>query len=207
MGVTDFGTSDETKGELAAEICALLAFAAIKNNDQVGLLIFTDRVEKFIPPKKGKNHVLRVVREVLFHKPVHRGTSIPAAVEHIMKVLKRKSVVFLLSDFLPPSGMRRPLSVLNNRHDLIALRIRDNRELEMPAVGLVQFQDPETGEVVFVDTYDKKFHRRYAQMAEALDKETTSMFKQLKIDTVDIRTGRPYIEAMVQLFKRRSLRQ
>src|SRR5690606_7956998 len=146
-GSTDFGTSEQTKGELAAEICALLAFSAIKNNDRVGLLIFTDRVEKFIPPKKGKNHVLRVVREVLFHKPMHRGTNVPAAVEHVMKVLKRKSVVFLLSDFIPGARLRRPLSALNNRHDLIALRISDVREHDLPAMGLVQFHDPETGQV------------------------------------------------------------
>lgn len=206
-GSTDFGAADQTKGELAAEICALLAFAAIKNNDQVGLLIFTDRVEKFIPPKKGKNHVLRVVREVLFHKPMHRGTSIPAAVEHMMKVLSRKSVVFLISDFMPTSGIRRPLSALNNRHDLIALRVRDSRELALPPMGLIKLRDPETGQSVFVDTFDKRFRKRFEDMALKQEAEVTHLFKQLKIDSVDIQTGRPYIEAMVQLFKRRALRQ
>lgn len=206
-GSTDFGTADMTKGELAAEICALLAFSAIKNNDRVGLLIFTDRIEKFIPPKKGKNHVLRVVREVLFHKAMHRGTSVPTAVEHVMKVLKRKSVVFLLSDFLPGAGLRRPLSALNNRHDLIALRISDDREQELPAMGLVQFHDPETGQVIFVDTYDANFRRKYKQVTGKAVREVEHLFKQLKIDSVDVRTGKPYIEAMVQLFKRRALRQ
>lgn len=206
-GSTDFGTAGQTKGELAAEICALLAFSAIKNNDRVGLLIFTDRVEKFIPPKKGKNHVLRVVREVLFHKPMHRGTEVGAAVEHVMKVLKRKSVVFLLSDFIPGTRLRRPLSALNNRHDLIALRITDAREQEMPAMGLVQFQDPETGEVLFVDTFNADFRRRFAEVTGAVAQEVKHLFKQLKIDSVDVRTGEPYLEAMVQLFKKRALRQ
>lgn len=206
-GSTDFGTADQTKGELAAEICALLAFSAIKNNDRVGLLIFTDRVEKFIPPKKGKNHVLRVVREVLFHKPIHRGTSVGAAVEHVMKVLKRKSVVFLLSDFMPGARLRRPLSVLNNRHDLIAVRISDPRESELPSIGLVQFHDPETGEVLFVDTFKADFRRRYTEVVEKAAHDVTHLFKQLKIDSVDVRTGKPYIEALVQLFKRRALRQ
>ncbi len=206
-GSTDFGTADETKGELAAEICAILAFSAIKNNDRVGLLIFTDRVEKFIPPKKGKNHVLRVVREVLFHKPIHRGTSVPVAVEHVMKVLKRKSVVFLLSDFLPSTGLRRPLSALNNRHDLIALRISDPREFDLPAMGLVKFQDPETGHVIYVDTFDAGFRRRFSQITHKSDKEVKHLFKQLRIDSVDIQTGRPYIESMIQLFRRRALRQ
>lgn len=206
-GSTDFGTVDQTKGELAAEMCALLAFSAIKNNDRVGLLIFTDRIEKFIPPKKGKNHVLRVVREVLFHKGMHIGTSIPVAVEHVMKVLKRKSVVFLISDFLPGSGLRRPLSALNNRHDLIAVRIRDPREGEMPAMGLVQFRDPETDQVFFVDTFKADFRNRYAEVTDRVSKEVSHLFKQLRIDSVDVQTGKPYIEAMVQLFKRRALRQ
>lgn len=206
-GSTDFGSSDESKGELAAEICAILAFSAIKNNDRVGLLIFTDRVEKFIPPKKGKNHVLRVVREVLYHKPYHRKTSVPAAVEHIMTVLKRKSVIFLLSDFLPGNGLRRPLAALNNRHDLIALRIRDARESELPAMGLVQFQDPETGEIAFVDTFDRRFRQRFADLARKQQQEISSVFKQLRIDCVDVTTGQPYIEAMIQLFRKRALRQ
>jgi uncharacterized protein (DUF58 family) len=206
-GSTDFGTTEQTKGELTAEICALLAFSAIKNNDRVGLLIFTHRVEKFIPPKKGKNHVLRVVREVLFHKAYHRGTSIPVAVEHIMKVLKRKSVVFLLSDFLPGTALRRPLAALNNRHDLIALKIRDAREFDMPAMGLVQFHDPETGETFFVDTFDARFRKGYKEVTERANKGVSHLFKQLKIDSVEVQTGQPYIEAMVQLFKRRALRQ
>jgi len=205
-GSTDFGSGEHTKGEVAAEICALLAFSAIKNNDRVGLLIFTDRVEKFIPPKKGKNHVLRVVREVLYHKPAHKGTSVSTAVEHILRVLKRKSVVFVLSDFLPVKGLRKPLAVLNGRHDMIALRLRDPREMELPPMGLVQFQDPETGELVFVDTFNDHFRREFRRQMLEIDNEVVTLFKQMKIDWAEIDTERSYMEPIVQLFRRRALR-
>jgi uncharacterized protein (DUF58 family) len=204
-GSTDFGTRDRLKGELAAEICALLAFSAIKNNDRVGLLIFTDQVEKFIPPKKGKNHVLRVIREVLFFRPAHRGTNIPAAIEHLTRVLKRKSVVFLISDFFG-EHLRRPLSVLNQNHDLIAIKIRDRRELEIPPMGFVPFEDPETGEVVFVDTFSADFRGKYRAAAAQMENELQSLFRQLKIDSVRIDTGESYIEPIVELFRRRAHR-
>jgi uncharacterized protein (DUF58 family) len=204
-GSTEFGSKERLKSELAAEICALLAFSAIKNNDRVGLLVFTDRIEKFIPPKKGKNHVLRVIREILFFRPEQRGTNIPAAIEHVMKVLKRKSVVFLLSDFVA-QNLRRPLSVLNQNHDLIALKIRDAREMEIPGVGLVPFEDPETGEVVFVDTFSAHFRRAYRTLAERMHEEIETLFKQLRIDHVNIETDRPYLDPIVQLFRRRAHR-
>lgn len=204
-GSTDFGTSDKLKSELGAELCALLAFSAIKNNDRVGLLIFTDRVEKFIPPKKGKNHVLRVVREVLFYRPQYTRTNIPAAAEHLMRVMKRKSVVFLISDFIG-ENLRRPLSVLNQNHDLIAVRVRDPRELEIPAMGIVPFEDPETGEVFMVDTFDRGFRKAYEQSVRQRDTETEHLFKQLKIDFIAIDTDKPYLDRIVQLFRKRASR-
>lgn len=204
-GSTDFGSGDSLKSELAAEICALLAFSAIKNNDRVGLLIFTDRVEKFIPPKKGKNHVLRVIREVLFYRPEYHKTDIPAAVEHIMHVLKRKSVIFLISDFYA-EHLRRPLSVLNQNHDLIAVKLRDPREMEIPPVGFVPFEDPETGEVVFVDTFNPEFRRRYRKEMERNEQQLDELFRQASIDSVDVVTGKPYLEPIVELFQRRALR-
>ncbi len=204
-GSTEFGSGDRLKGELAAELCALIAFSTIKNNDRVGLLIFTDKVEKFIPPKKGKNHVLRVIREVLFFKPEGRGTSIAAAAEHVMRVLTRKSVVFLISDFLG-GQVRRPLAVLNQNHDLVAVKIRDPREMEMPAIGLAAFEDPETGEIVFVDTMNAGFRRRFAESAVKMHDETRQLFKELKIDFVEIRTDRSYIDPIVELFRRRASR-
>jgi uncharacterized protein (DUF58 family) len=205
-GSTDFGSSERTKGELAAEICALLAFSAIRNNDRVGLLIFTDRVEKFIPPKKGKNHVLRVLREILVYQPEHRGTNIPAAIEHLMRLLKRKSVVFLLSDFIGAEELRRPLSVLNGTHDLIALRIQDPRESELPPMGFAPFEDPETGEIVFVDTFNPRVRRAYAEAAARNRAAIQQLFRQLRIDVAEIDTDKPYLDPIVQLFRRRAHR-
>lgn len=205
-GSTDFGSSERTKGELAAEICALLAFSAIRNNDRVGLLIFTDRVEVYIPPKKGKNHVLRVVREVLYHKPEGRCTNIGAAIQHVMRINKRKAVVFLISDFIGAEDVRMPLSVLNKTHDLVALRIRDPRELELPPIGLVPFQDPETGEVVFVDTFSRRARDRYKQAVERSNQAVEQTLKQLSVDVAEIYTDRPYMEPIVQLFRHRAHR-
>ncbi|MCX7020280.1 MAG: DUF58 domain-containing protein [bacterium] len=205
-GSTDFGSGERLKSELAAEICALLAFSAIKNNDRVGLLIFTDRVEKFIPPKKGKNHVLRVIREVLYFSPTGRGTDIPAAIEHVMRVLNRKSVVFLISDFFA-ENIRRPMSVLNKNHDLIALRMRDPREMELPPMGIVPFEDTETGEVLFIDTFNPEFRRRFRETAERGQYNTEMLFKQLKVDYANIdSTTKSYLDPIVQIFRRRAQR-
>jgi uncharacterized protein (DUF58 family) len=205
-GSTGFGSGERTKGELAAEICSLLAFSAIRNNDRVGLLIFTDRVEKFIPPKKGKNHVLRVIREVLAYEPKYSGTNIPAAIEHLGRLLKRKSVVFLLSDFIGAEELRKPLSVLNRTHDLIALRIRDPREAELPPMGFAQFEDPETGEVVFVDTFNPRVRRAFAEAAERNNAAVQQLLRQLKVDVAEIETDKPYLDPIVQLFRRRAHR-
>ena len=205
-GSTAFGSGERTKGELAAEICSLLAFSAIRNNDRVGLLIFTDRVEKFIPPKKGKNHVLRVIREVLAYEPQHTGTNISAAIEHIGRVLKRKSVVFLLSDFIGAEELRRPLSVLNRTHDMIALKIRDPREAELPPMGFAQFEDPETGEMVFVDTFNPRIRRAYAEAAQRNHAAVQQLLRQLRVDVAEIDTDKHYLDPIVQLFRRRAHR-
>jgi len=205
-GSTDFGSGERTKGELAAEICSLLAFSAIKNNDRVGLMIFTDRVEKFIPPKKGKNHVLRVIREVLVYQPEGRGTDIPAAIEHLMRLLKRKSVVFLLSDLIGAQELRRPLSVLNRTHDLIALKIRDPREGELPPMGFAPFEDPETGEIVFADTFNPRVRRAFIEAAQRDNAAVQQLLRQLKVDVAEIEADKPYLEPIVQLFRRRAHR-
>ena len=204
-GSTEFGSVEHLKSEIAAEICALLAFSAIRNSDRVGLLIFTDKVEKYIPPKKGKNHVLRVVREVLFFRPTHRGTSFPAAAEHALRLLKRRSVVFLVSDFIA-SDLKRPLSLLNQRHDLIALRLTDPRELDIPAVGIVPFEDPETGETHYVDTNSARFRRAYADEARRWQDSTTQLLRKLRIDHADISTDKSYLDPIVEIFRRRAMR-
>lgn len=204
-GSTQFGSVAQFKCDLAAEVCSLLAFSAIKNNDRVGLLLFSDRVERFVPPKKGKNHVLRVIREVLGHEVRRSATNIPTAIEHAMRVLKRKSVVFLISDFRA-EGLRRPLAVINGRHDLVAVRIHDERERELPAAGFVAFEDPETGETIWADTFDAKFRELFAAAVARNNADLETTFKQLRVDNAVVEVGKPYLEPIMRIFRRRSSR-
>jgi uncharacterized protein (DUF58 family) len=202
---SDFGTQEQAKGELAAELCALLAFSAIKNNDRVGLLIFTSEVEKFIPPKKGRKHVLRVIREVLYFKPERSGTDIPAALEYLNRVLKRKGVVFLISDFMD-QDFQRALSIANNRHDLIAARITDPRELELPPAGMIELEDAETGERVLVDSYDSDIRRTFASYSREDREKLERTFRTMGIDSIEVMTDRSYVEPLVRLFRSRAKR-
>lgn len=203
-GSTDFGTAGATKGETAAELCALLAFSAVKNNDRVGLLAFTDRVEAFLPPKKGRNHALRLVRDVLTLRPEGRGTDIAGAADHAMRALGRRAVVFLVSDFAGGELPRRKLAALNKRHDLVAVRVNDRRETEMPDCGLVAFEDAETGRVAWIDTGDAAFRKRFAETAAAGRDATLKALRELKVDVADVETGKPAIDALVRLFRRRA---
>lgn len=201
----EFGSTEQMKGEIAAELCALLAFAAIKNNDRIGLLIFTDEVEKFIPPKKGRIHVLRVIRELLYFRPEHQRTDIPIALEFINKVLRRKSVVFLVSDFLS-ENFKHALNIANNRHDLIAIKITDPRELALPAIGMIELQDAETGERVLIDTYDRSVRSNFAKTSRQENTALATMLKSLNIDFIDIATDRPYVDPLVKFFRQRAKR-
>lgn len=201
----EFGTSEQMKGEIAVEICALLAFAAIKNNDRVGLIIFTDQVEKFIPPKKGRKHVLRVIRELLYFKPENKKTNIPTALEYLNKVITRKSVVFLMSDFMS-NDLKKPLSVINNKHDLVAISVTDPRELELPSIGFIELEDAETGEMIFIDTFDSALVKEFAQISHKEKSELEQLFKSLRIDHVNIMTDKPYIDPLIKFFKSRAKR-
>jgi uncharacterized protein (DUF58 family) len=198
----DFGTIRRMKGEVAAEIAAVLAFSAIRNNDKVGAIIFTDRVELFIPPKKGKKHVLRVIREMLFFRPAGRGTDVGEALDYLSRVVRRRAVVFLISDFVSPD-YTRPLRVANRRHDLVAITVTDPAEDEIPAVGLVHFVDAETGRAEIRDTSSARFrteHRR-ARTDFLASRERT--FRKYGVDRIDARTDRPYTEPLVAFFRRR----
>lgn len=207
-----FGNEQNTQADealkrnYAARIAALLAFSAIQNNDRVGLLLFTDRVEKFIPPRKGRNHVLRVVLELLDHKPQGRHTDVTVAVEHAMKMLPHKSVAFMISDFMDNRRLQRPLSIMNKTHDLIAVRVGDVREWELPDVGVITLQDPESGQVVDIDTTDRKLRSAYNKAVESARGETATIFSRQKIDSVDLANGAPYLTPIVQLFKKRASR-
>jgi uncharacterized protein (DUF58 family) len=204
-GSTRFGSVRQFKQELAAELAALFAFSAITNNDKVGLVIFTDRIELALPPRKGKRHVLRVIREILNHEAVGRGTDIPLALDHLNKVTRRRTVAFLLSDFMA-ADMRRPLRVANRRHDLIAVVLEDPREMELANVGLLACEDPETGETVVVDTSDARTREAFRRAREAARAERDRTLRALDVDTVNVRTDLPYTKALLRFFRERERR-
>ena len=197
-----FGSEDRLKNEFAAEICAVLAFSAIKNNDRVGLAVFTDEVEKVVVPKKGRKHVLRVVRELLFYRPRKRGTSIREGMEYLLRLLKRKAVVFVVSDFLD-SGFEKPLRSLARRHDVVLMRITDPRELELPSVGLIRLEDAETGRREVVDTSSRTVRDRFAALVADRRREQDAQFKAARVDCVDLRVGSSYIEPLMAFFRMR----
>jgi uncharacterized protein (DUF58 family) len=201
----DFGTVRRLKNELAAELAALLAFSAIQNNDRVGALIFTNVVEKYIPPKKGRKHVLRVVREVLAYEPIHRQTSIETAIRYLNNVLRKKSVVFLISDFFD-QGYEKSLRVANQRHDLVALPINDPRDTDLPDVGILQMLDPETGEMLWVDTSLKRIRDQYRKLAMGFVEARNRVFLRNRIEFVDIYTHQPYDVPLVKFFRQRAKR-
>ena len=202
----NFGTRMRMKGDVAVEICALLAFSAIKNNDKVGLILFSDRIEKFVPPRKGRRHVLRVLRELLYHRPDRRGTDIRMALEYLTHVTRRRAVVFLVSDFLA-GGFGRALTIAGRRHDTIAVRVRDRRETELPAIGLVEFEDAETGERFVVNTSDRRFREAFRRDRAAAEKELEHTLRHGKVDLIDVRVDQPYVQPMMRFFKERERRR
>ncbi|MFH2054582.1 MAG: DUF58 domain-containing protein [bacterium] len=200
-----FGTRSQLKSEMAAEICGLLAFSAIRNNDKVGMIIFTDEVEKFIAPRKGSAHVLRLIREILYFKPVGRSTNIAGALEYFSRVVKRRSVVFLISDFLG-AGYAKDLQVANRKHDVIALQMTDEREAKLANFGIIEFEDAETGEVIAIDTSDSVFRRQFTQRAEEIETSLSQAFSRLAVDFVKLTTGQDYIHPLASFFKMRERR-
>lgn len=200
-----FGSYEKFKSEIAAEICALIAFSAIKNNDKVGLLIFTDEVEKYIPPRKGRSHVLRVIRELLYFKPQSTQTNIANGLEYLLKGLKRRSIVFIVSDF-DDDNFIKPLRVLNRKHDAVAIQILDKREKDLPPIGLVKMQDAETGDEIWVNTLDKKFMKLYADYIGEKREKFSKEAKMMDLDLIQIDTAESYVEPLVRFFKMRERR-
>lgn len=199
----DFGTAEQMKGEIGVEICALLAFLAIQNNDRVGLVIFTDEVEAFIPPKKGRKHVLRTIRELLYFRPSRRGTNIEGALDYLNRVTTRKSVVFMVSDFLA-DGYEAALRVAARRHDLVAVVLEDPRERALPEVGIVELEDAETGEEILVDTADPELRALFARYSAEAAARRERLFRSVGIDRVEIRTDASYVDALMRFFKVRA---
>lgn len=200
-----FGSVARPKVETAAEVAALLAFSAIKNNDRVGLILFTDRVEKFVPPKKGKGHVLHVVTEILEAKPTHTGTNLNEALTLLGNISRRRAVAFVVSDFLA-SGYEHALRLASKRHDLIPIQIVDPREEQLPDVGLALFEDLESGELIELDTSDPRVREAYQTQATRERARREQTFKRLKLDSATIRTDRTYVEPIAALFRLRQKR-
>jgi uncharacterized protein (DUF58 family) len=201
----DFGTGLQRKHELAAEIAALLAYSAIKNKDKVGLIAFSDRVERYLPPRKGAQHVLRLIREVLYLQPAGTGTDLGAALEDLDRLARRKSVVFILSDFLT-TGYERALRRVARRHDVIAVTLRDPREMELPDAGMVYLRDSESGAAVLVDAGNRSVRRKYRADALAREDARRRLFGDCGVDEIYLRTDQPYVEPLLRFFRQRSRR-
>jgi len=200
-----FGTVDQFKSELAAEIAAVLGFSAIKNQDKVGLILFSDHVEKYIAPKKDKSHILRVVREVLFHEPEGTGTSLQSGLDFLMNVAKRKSVVFLISDFLD-DGYWKSLKLANRKHDMIGIRIGDPAEVELPDLGLIKVNDPETGEQFWADMSSVSDRKDLSQSIKEKWDQFENECGRSRFDVINVGTDKDYVEPLMTYFRRREKR-
>lgn len=200
-----FGSTTRSKAEVAAEVTCLLALSAIKNEDKVGLVLFSDRIEKSIPPRKGRTAVMRLVREVLAAEETRRGTDIAAALRFLNNVQKRKAVVFLISDFMD-TDYERELRVASKKHDIICCTVSDPREAELPDVGLIQVEDPETGELIVVDTGSPAFRRQFGERAQREGEALRALLRRLKTDTIEVSTDRPFIDDVRKLFRQRQVR-
>ena len=200
-----FGTAPQTKAEVAVEMAALLALAAVRNNDRVGLIAFSDQIERFVPPQKGSQHVLRLIRELLYLHPEHHATDITSAVQFVSRIARRRSVVFLISDFLA-GDYEAALRVAARRHDIIAVSLTDPRETDLPDAGLLELEDPETGQRVVVDSGDAGARRRYAEAAERRSEERRRLLGTVGVDEVPVLTDRPYVQSLMAFFQARARR-
>ena len=197
-----FGTGESLKSDIMIELASILSFSAIKNNDKVGLLLFSDKIEEFIPPKKGKRHVLRVIREMIYHKAKDRKTDISIALEHIQKVLKRKSIIFLLSDFWDDS-YQQTMKLINKKHDLINIQILDKAEIAIPKLGMVKFHDAETQKSAWIDTNNKQVQNISTKYIQNKNKVIKEFCKKNKIDFISIDTAEGYLNPLEQFFSTR----
>ncbi len=200
-----FGTIEKTKQQVAAELSAILAFSALKNSDKVGLILFTDKIEKFVPPRKGRSHVLRIIREVLSFEPEGKTTNLKAALEYLNSTIKKRSIVFLLSDFMD-SGYEKILRIIGKKHDLIGVVLNDKRESEIPKMGLIKLTDAETGEERWVDTSSIKVQNRLKEVRQNMIRQRKSLFISSRLDSIEVQTGDDYVKPLVQFFRLRERR-
>ncbi len=202
-----FGTKQQLKREVITEICAVLSFSAIQNNDKIGLIFFSDQVEKFIPPKKGKGHILRIIRELLTFEAEGKGTNIEVVLKFMTNAIKKKSTAFLLSDFIDEGDFKHALKIANKKHDLVALKIYDQRERELPNIGLVPLRDAESGKIRMIDTSNKSVRENFAKKSVDFHSEIEDTFKKSGIDFTNIASGESYIKPLMNLFKKRESRR
>jgi uncharacterized protein (DUF58 family) len=200
-----FGTKDKTKQQIAAELSAILSFSALKNNDKVGLILFTDKIEKFVPPRKGRKHVLRIIREVLSFEPEGKTTDIRKALEYMNNAIKKRSIVFLLSDFID-EGYEKILRIIGKKHDLIGILLKDEREYNIPKIGLIKFSDAETGEERWIDTSDRKIQESFRRKRSEEIQRLKQLFNSSRLDKIEIETGKDYIKPLIQFFRIRERR-
>ncbi len=198
----EFGTQKQLKQELITELCAVLAFSAIQNNDKIGVIFFTDKIEKFIPPKKGKTHILRIIRDLIEFKPEHKKTDIKQALKYLTNVIKKRSIAFVISDFMAPDFIDA-LKIANKKHDIVALRIYDKREQQLPNMGLIKFVDAETGILKWIDTSDKNVRIHFAAASKKHETFLKEIFSKSGVDSANINTSESYIKPLMNLFKRR----
>ena len=198
----NFGTKNKFKRELVTEISAILAFSAIKNNDKVGVLFFSNKVEKFIPPKKGKTHILRIIREVLAFKPKGKGTNISVCLKYFNSVMKKRSICFILSDFISRS-FKKPLKIASKKHDVIALRVYDKREETLPNIGLIPMQDAETDDIIFVDTSSKKIRSIFQKRKKEENNNLKKLLPSSGVSMININTSEDYVRPLINFFKKR----
>lgn len=198
-----FGTQKQQKQDLITELCAVLSFSAVQNNDKIGVIFFSDKIEKFIPPKKGKSHILRIIRELIDFTPESKGTNLEIALKYMTNVIKKKSIVFLISDFYDQHPFNDALKIANRKHDLVALRVLDKHEQNLPDVGMIKFMDNETGQVIWINTGDKNFRKQFEMNRLKYEDSLKDAFNRSGIDYTNIYTNESYIVPLMNLFKKR----
>ena len=198
-----FGTHTQFKQDLITELCAVIAFSATQNNDKIGVIFFSDKIEKFIPPKKGKSHILRIIRELINIEPVNTGTNISLVLKYLTNIIKKKSIAFLISDFYDTHSFTDAMKVANKRHDLVALRVNDKHEQQLPDVGLIKLKDNETGKYMWIDTSDAAIRKKLQINQLQYDAELKSAFNRSGVDFTTIYTDEGYVKPLMNLFKKR----
>lgn len=207
-GSREFGTSDKFKKNVITEMAAVLAFSAMQNNDKIGVIFFSDIIEKFIPPKKGKSHVLRIIAELIAFEPKNRGTNIPETLRYLTNALKKRSTAFVISDFMDDhADMEKALSIANKKHDVVALKIFDERETELPPIGMIKLKDAETGEYIVVDSSSAKTRKMYVDWWKNHKNRLDILFKKCGVDYTLVNTSEDYVISLMNLFKKRALKQ